>query len=89
VSELLQHPWFLSFPWEDLHKKRLQAPYLPSNGRNYHQSNIEEPWKDINDECFIEAEASLNQNDVQDQFTQYYYDAKLVQYSRRHDMLQH
>jgi len=56
----------VNFPWDDLHNKRLTAPYLPSVGRNFHQSNIEEPWKDINDELFIEAEGSLNQNDVQD-----------------------
>lgn len=30
TSEVKQHPWLRSFPWEKLLKKEIQAPFLPS-----------------------------------------------------------
>lgn len=53
AEEVKQHPWLVDFPWEKLNKKKLKAPYIPQPEGNYDQDNIDEPWKDLQNEDFI------------------------------------
>lgn len=31
ISEIKEHPWFKSFPWMDLLKKKLRPSFMPKN----------------------------------------------------------
>ena len=47
-----QPPWLRDFPWDDLEKKRVQAPFVPPREDNFDQKNINEEWRDVEDEQF-------------------------------------
>lgn len=51
-SEVKNHPWFDNFPWDDLLNRRLKSPFIPPKEDNFDQKNINEEWKDIEDEQF-------------------------------------
>ena len=34
VKELKEHPWLKYYPWKDLSKKTLPAPFVPENTDN-------------------------------------------------------
>ena len=59
AEEVKQHPWLRDFPWDDLEHKRLRAPFIPADADNFDQKNINEEWRDIEDEQFIAHQASL------------------------------
>ena len=35
INEVLSHPWFLGFDWNNCSKKKLRAPYIPKYGNNF------------------------------------------------------
>ena len=35
ISEVLNHPWFDDFDWDNCAKKKLKAPYIPNYGDNF------------------------------------------------------
>ena len=54
LANIKSHPFFKDFEWDLLFAKKLNPPYLPSNGRNYTQQylkNISKPFVE-----FIEEE---------------------------------
>ena len=49
-SEVKNHPWLRDFPFQDLEDKRIMSPFIPPKQDNFDQKNINEEWKDIEDE---------------------------------------
>ena len=35
INEVIGHPWFEGFDWENVKKKKNKAPYIPKNGDNF------------------------------------------------------
>jgi serine/threonine protein kinase len=54
ADEVKNHPWLRDFPWKDLEEKKLQAPFVPPKEDNFDQKNINEEWRDVDDEGFKE-----------------------------------
>jgi hypothetical protein len=40
------------YPWDDLTHKRLKAPFVPPKEDNFDQKNINEEWRDVDDDAF-------------------------------------
>jgi hypothetical protein len=55
TAEMKEHPWLADFPWLLLNQKKLKAPFVPLNQNNWDQDNIDEPWRDLQDELFIKS----------------------------------
>lgn len=51
---------------------------MPLNEDNFDQRNINEEWRDVEDDDFIENEQSLQRQSIQAQFSGYYYDINLA-----------
>ena len=78
ATDIKNHPWLRNFPWKDLNEKKLKAPFVPLNEDNFDQRNINEEWRDVEDDDFIENEQSLQRQSIQAQFSGYYYDINLA-----------
>lgn len=74
ADEVKNHPWLRDFPWKDLEEKKLQAPFVPPKEDNFDQKNINEEWRDVDDEGFKENFRTLRRQSIQDLFAGYYYD---------------
>ena len=74
VHEVKDHPWLRDFPWNELAEKKVQSPFVPPKEDNFDQKNINEEWKDLEDENFKENAISLKRQSTQDLFSGYYYD---------------
>jgi hypothetical protein len=85
ASEIKQHPWLRAFPWKDLNEKKLKAPFIPLNEDNFDQRNINEEWRDCEEDDFIENELSLARLSTQQQFSGYYYDINLAQLAQNRE----
>ena len=35
INDVLTHPWFADFDWDNCSQKKLRAPYVPKNGDNF------------------------------------------------------
>jgi len=68
------HPWLRDFPFQELEEKKLTAPFVPPRDDNFDQKNINEEWRDLEDEDFKLNQTSLHRQSVQDLFGGYYYD---------------
>lgn len=86
-QEVKNHPWLADFPWKDLYKKKLRAPFIPPSDDNYDQKNISEEWKDLEDPDFIEWSQNLRRNSVQTEFNGYYYDHHLAALAQNQTMI--
>ena len=69
LNSIKSHNFFKDFDWDLLFAKKLDPPYLPSNGRNYTEQylkNISKPFEEfIEDETIIISKnACLRQNDL-------------------------
>lgn len=51
-AEVKNHPWLRDFPWKDLWDRKLKSPFIPPKEDNFDQKNINEEWKDQDDEEF-------------------------------------
>ena len=74
AHEVKNHPWLRDFPWDDLENKRIKAPFVPPKEDNFDQKNINEEWRDLEDEQFKENFLSLRRQSIQSLFSGYYYD---------------
>lgn len=77
-QEVKTHPWLKDFPWQDLWQKKVESPFMPPKQDNFDQKNINEDWKDQEDEEFLANIVSLRRNSIQAQFNGYYYDYQLA-----------
>lgn len=66
------------FPWKDLEEKKLQAPFVPPKEDNFDQKNINEEWRDVDDEAFKDNFRTLRRQSIQDLFSGYYYDFQVA-----------
>jgi hypothetical protein len=62
------------FPWKDLELKKYPAPFKPPKSDNFDEKNINEEWRDIDDDSFKENLRSLRKDSVQACFADYYFD---------------
>lgn len=87
--EIKQHPFLQNFPWKKLDQKAIKSPFIPRREGNYNRENIEEPWKDVYNQDFIECKEALNQQSTQDYFAGYYYDGVLAEFLARQEEITH
>ena len=83
AEEVKQHPWLRDFPWDDLEHKRVEAPFIPKGMDNYDEKNINEEWRDVEDETFIENQQSLQLAQTQKLFQGYYFDFEIANFTER------
>lgn len=62
--EVKNHPWLRDFPWQDLWDKKIKSPFIPPREDNFDQKNINEDWKDQDDEEFKNNAMMLRRNSV-------------------------
>jgi hypothetical protein len=77
IHEIKNHVWLRDFPWKDLENKKIVAPFKPPRSDNFDEKNINEEWRDIDDDSFKENLRSLRKNSVQSCFADYYFDHQL------------
>ena len=78
-QELKQHPWLRDFPWQELHERKLKAPFFPKPTEdNFDKKNIEEDWKDQDSEQMKQNALLLRRNSVQAMFNGYYFDNSIA-----------
>ena len=85
IAAIKNHAWLRSFPWAELNSKRIRAPFVHQNEDNFDQRNINEEWRDVEDDDFIENELSLQRVSTQTQFSGYYYDLNLAQLAKNRE----
>jgi len=75
IEEIKEHPWLRDFKWDDLERKRLKSPFIPSKAAdNFDEKNINEEWRDADDDTFKQNHLSLRRQSVQQFFNDYYFD---------------
>jgi hypothetical protein len=52
----------------------MKSPFVPPKSDNFDEKNINEEWKDADDEAFKENHRSLHDKKVQEHFDDYYFD---------------
>lgn len=77
VAELKDHPWFVDFDWEALASKKMKAPWVPPKGDNYLGKKTE--FVNEDDLLLAEAEILIKRESVQNLFSGYFYDSKLME----------
>ena len=67
ISNIINHPWFEGFNWENLKKKKLKSPYIPKNGDNFNKKYCLAKDKEGNEtlERYIQIK---NDSNFDDQF---------------------
>ena len=83
AEEVKDHPWLRDFPWDDLAHKRVRAPFVPPQEDNFDQKNINEEWRDVEDDSFKANFASLRRTSTQSLFAGYYYDHEVASFTER------
>jgi serine/threonine protein kinase len=64
-DEVKNHAWLRQFPWKDLHDRKIVSPFIPQKDTDhFDEKNINEEWRDIEDEKFKEHGISLRRNSV-------------------------
>ena len=55
VKELMEHPWFFNFEWDELLKQKMETSWKPNNGENYYHdlANEDEIGKET-EQCYEE-----------------------------------
>ena len=71
VKEVMEHPWLADFPWQELRRKEVKAPYQPLEGENTDSRLVRADWKD--DEKTLAA--ALLRAEQENFFEGYFYDA--------------
>ena len=72
IKELKTHPWFAKFDWLNLYSKKLTAPYIPKNEKNYDQKYCESIDK-ISNSTFERYKNYMRKNDYLKKFEGYTY----------------
>ena len=68
----------MNFPWQDLWDRKVKAPFIPPREDNFDQKNINEDWKDQEDEQFKQNAIMLRRNSIQSLFNGYYFDYQMA-----------
>ena len=63
--------------------KRLRAPFIPPQEDNFDQKNINEEWRDLEDEAFKENAQSLVRPSTQELFAGYYFDHEIASFTEK------
>ena len=63
--------------------KRLRAPFIPPQEDNFDQKNINEEWRDLEDEAFKENALSLVRTSTQELFSGYYFDHEIASFTEK------
>ena len=45
-EEVKGHPWFWTYPWDDLLNHKIKAPYVPPDEDNFDAKYANDNWKD-------------------------------------------
>ena len=55
IKELMEHPWFFNFEWDELLKQKMEASWKPNSGENYYHdlTNEDEIGKET-EQCYEE-----------------------------------
>lgn len=64
AAEIKAHPWLRDFPWDDLNSKKLKAPFVPPLEDNFDTKNINEEWRDLEDEQFKQNFRELRRHSI-------------------------
>jgi len=77
--EVKNHPWFKDFPWQKLHDKGLQSPFIPNEDEmNMKQGISNSNWDDENSEVLKQNAILLRRNSIQGLFNGYNHDATMI-----------
>jgi len=78
--EIKGHPWLKNFPWDKLHNKEIEAPFIPNeNELELRQSMGNHNFDDENSEVMKQNAILLRRNSIQGLFNGYNYDMNTVQ----------
>ena len=78
VKELKQHPWMKYYPWKDLAKKNLPAPFIPENMDNFDKKYCESV-DEISDETQLRYDEIILCTHYNTAFSDFYFDKNEVQ----------
>ena len=78
VKELKQHPWMKYYPWKDLAKKNLPAPFIPENMDNFDKKYCESV-DEISDETQIRYDEIILCTHYNTAFSDFYFDKNEAQ----------
>ena len=70
IKELKTHPWFAKYDWLNLYNKKLPAPYIPKNEKNYDQKYCESIDK-ISNSTFERYKGYMRRDDYIKKFEGY------------------
>ena len=56
----------------------MKSPFVPPKSDNFDEKNINEEWRDADDEQFRLNHLSLKERKVQESFDDYYFDYQLI-----------
>jgi hypothetical protein len=73
VKELKEHPWLKYYPWKDLAKKNLPAPFVPENIDNFDKKYCESV-DDISDETQLRYDEIALCTHFNTAFEDFYFD---------------
>ena len=80
--ELKQHPWLKFYPWEELEKKTLPAPFVPEQIDNFDKNYCESEEK-ISEDTKIRYEEIYSSTEYINAFVDFYYNKEKPKYQRR------
>ena len=72
IKELKTHPWFSKYDWLNLYNKKMIAPYIPKNGKNFDKKYCESLDK-ISNSTFERYKGYMRKNDYMKIFEGYTY----------------
>ena len=78
VKELKQHPWMKYYPWKDLAKKNLPAPFIPENMDNFDKKYCESV-DEISDETQLRYDEIILCTHYNTAFSDFYFDKNEAQ----------
>ena len=61
----------------------MKAPFVPPKEENFDQKNINEEWRDVEDEAFKANFTSLRKQSTQSLFAGYYYDHEVANFTEK------
>ena len=72
AKELMRHPWLKYYPWEELIKKNLMAPFVPDKRDNFDKNYCESVDK-ISEETNLRYEEIYSSSHFKKVFVKFYY----------------
>ena len=72
IKELKEHAWMKYYPWNDLYKKKLAAPFIPDNLDNFDKKYCEST-DEISDDTLIRYEEIMFSEHFNVAFSNFFY----------------